>query len=446
MQNGGGDVWTSIVIFLGSVEYFHPLTEISHSWTSSLYKCKPYWQYCHRSLLPSTSHFPLSAATSTRQDFLQLIRMLRNPLLAVPPTLPSLRNTPSWPGTKGVITFSIDILCGGKPVLDFTFCLLVDKDGNLVDNYTQATENGLEPWVGRKSVVGKDGDMLTNVNQKEWYRDRECGDTWTATVVDTTKRINGYRSWLDGTSVEKVDTGSVNPSMIYAMHLMKENQRKGCCHCKSVGIDESSFLKDLRDRSATVQAACVGAMDGEVGWAEDGSFHSAKCHCPLHLVMSFHIEMEGGSGTGDKKRARQTAELRKPVILLNEPRPFWVESSATDGVDVELEWRTDVTHGWSSLDNTWDFGDGDATSDLGTDQNARYGSRELLFDPSFELILSPEGQSGEVANVTKVFKDDFVLDAALNFKRGEEELAWKEESFTWKEHVLPGLLELWNAD
>ena len=89
--------------------------------------------------------------------------------------------------------------------------------------------------------------------------------------------------------------------------------------------------------------------------------------------------------------------------LLNEPRPFWVQRSDTD-----------------------------AASDLGTDQNARYGSRELLFDPSFELILSPEGQSGEVANVTKEHKDDFVMDAALNFKRDEAVLAWKEESFTWK--------------
>ena len=317
-----------------------------------------------------------------------------------------------------MITFNIDILCSGNPVLDFTFCVLVDKDGNSVDNYARATENGLEPWMGRKSVVGNDGDMLTNVNQKEWYQ--EYDNAWIAKVFDTTKRIDECKRKIDWQFKHGLDS-STGAGM-----LMDENQRDGHCHCKSVGIDESSFLKDLRDRCATVQAASVGAMDEEAGWEEDGSFDSRNCPCPLHLVMSFHIEMEGGSGTGKKKRARQTAALRKPVILLNEPRPSWVQSSATDGVDLRLEWRTNVFDDWQEL-----------------------SYHRLLFDPSFELTLSPEGQPGEATFVRKVHKDDFLLHGRMNFKRIEQELSEElnnEGSFMWKEDILPGLLELWNAD
>ena len=435
-MQGGGHVLEKVAVYLCSLEHFHQLTEISTTWTRSIYASKTYWQHCHIALLPSVKSLPLSLSTSTRNEFLQLIRMLQDSLYSVRPSLPPLpfRRKIAWPNQRGVITFNVDILMQNKPTVSYTNAVFVGKDGELIEDYSQ-----VPPWTGRKSVLNKKCTntilKLNNINSDE--RNNEPDYMWTCEI----------------SNVE--DRNSPNPTVVNA----------GTDPVNPAWLDLKRSL-DYTIKNANPNQQEVREFTGP--------------NFPIHCIMSFHIEMEGGPN--EKEEARKTAAARKPVILLNERKPFFSNQQEDQEGDLfydeedydrdknfQLTWRTDVDHCWitrtlpglcciknSSVNHnhvasTREFftETADLKSLLATDQQARYGCGMLQFDPEFELIIQLNEKTMHNMEENEIFN----VSGRINFCKGENSLAeneWQVEynkrpPFEWKNNVLPGLLQLWDA-
>jgi hypothetical protein len=419
-MQGGGHVLQKVAVYLCSCEHFHQLTEVSTTWTRFIYASKTYWQHCHRALLPSVKSLPLSLSTSTRGEFLQLIRMLRNSLCSVRPVLPPLpfRREIAWPNQRGVITFNVDILMKNKPIISYTNAVFVGKDGELIEDYSQ-----VPPWTGRKSILNEKGTntilKLNNINSDE--RNNDLFYMWSCEISDFDESCSSHPTLVNA------DTDPVNPA----------------------------WLDLTRSLDYTIKNANPNLQ----------KVPNVGPNFPIHCIMSFHIEMEGGPN--EKEKARKTAATRKPVILLNERKPFFgsTEIEHCDGQDgdLQLTWRTDVDHHWATrtlpglcctnnsynhnhVTSTHEFftETADLSSLMATDQQARYGRGMLQFDPEFDLRIQHNQEEPS---------EKFNVNGRMTFCKGEDSLdqnAFNVEynssaPFEWKNNVLQGLLLLWDA-